>query len=146
MARVALRPLTELAAASRTIAIENLPQRLPVRGAGDELDAVATAFNDTLARLEESIGEMRQFSVVNGTQKSVRTDLVNMILAQLSEVEGEEAAVPAGRRDAGGTEHAAHCLLDLTRNSKLPSGRVRSPRVSKGSASLVSTICGSGAV
>jgi heavy metal sensor kinase len=62
MARVALRPLTRLAGATRAIGIENLPQRLPVRGAGDELDAVATAFNDTLARLEESIGEMRQFS------------------------------------------------------------------------------------
>jgi heavy metal sensor kinase len=62
MARVALRPLTELAGATRAIGIANLPQRLPVRGAGDELDAVATAFNDTLARLEESIGEMRQFS------------------------------------------------------------------------------------
>jgi DGQHR domain-containing protein len=39
----------------------------------------------------DKVGEMRQFSVVNGTQKSVRTDLVNMILAQLSEAEGEEA-------------------------------------------------------
>jgi DGQHR domain-containing protein len=39
----------------------------------------------------DKVGEMRQFSVVNGTQKSVRTDLVNMILAQLSEVEGEDA-------------------------------------------------------
>jgi len=62
MARVALRPLTDLASATRAIGIENLPQRLPVRGAADELDAVATAFNDTLGRLEESIGEMRQFS------------------------------------------------------------------------------------
>jgi signal transduction histidine kinase len=33
-----------------------------VRGAEDELDAVAIAFNDTLARLEHAVGEMRQFS------------------------------------------------------------------------------------
>lgn len=43
----------------------------------------------------DKVGEMRQFSVVNGTQKSVRTDLVNMILAQLSEAEGEEAIKPS---------------------------------------------------
>jgi len=34
--------------------------------------------------------EMRQFATVNGTQKSVRTDLVNMILTQLAQGEGEE--------------------------------------------------------
>ena len=34
---------------------------------------------------------MRQFSVVNGTQKSVRTDLVNMILTNLTSVEGDSA-------------------------------------------------------
>ena len=39
----------------------------------------------------DKLGEMRQFSVVNGTQKSVRTDLVNMILTQLAEQEGADA-------------------------------------------------------
>jgi hypothetical protein len=35
--------------------------------------------------------EMKQFRIVNGEAKSVRTDLVNMILAQLVEREGEGA-------------------------------------------------------
>lgn len=35
--------------------------------------------------------EMRQFAVVNSTQKSVRTDLVNMILTQLAAEEGDES-------------------------------------------------------
>lgn len=39
----------------------------------------------------DKIGEMRQFNTVNGTVKSVRTDLVNMILTQLAEHEGAEA-------------------------------------------------------
>ena len=39
-----------------------LRERLPDRGAGDELDALAEAFNETLDRLERSVGEMRQFS------------------------------------------------------------------------------------
>ena len=62
MARFALTPLSRLAESTRTINIADLGRRLPVRGARDELDNVATAFNDTLERLEHAIGEMRQFS------------------------------------------------------------------------------------
>lgn len=39
----------------------------------------------------DKMGEMRQFNTVNGTQKSVRLDLVNMILTQLTQHEGESA-------------------------------------------------------
>ena len=39
----------------------------------------------------DKVGEMKQFRTVNGEQKSVRTDLVNMILTQLVEREGEDA-------------------------------------------------------
>jgi len=59
---LALEPLSQLAAASREIDVTTLERRLPTRGVGDELDEVARAFNDTLARLQRSIGEMRQFS------------------------------------------------------------------------------------
>jgi len=62
MAGVALAPLERFAAAVRTIDAANLRQRLPDRGVGDELDEVARAFNDTLARMEHAVGEMRQFS------------------------------------------------------------------------------------
>jgi heavy metal sensor kinase len=60
--RVALTPLTRLAEGTRSIEIGDLGQRLPLRGVHDELDEVAVAFNDTLARLEHAVGEMRQFS------------------------------------------------------------------------------------
>jgi two-component system OmpR family sensor kinase len=62
LASVALAPITRLAAAARTVDVTNPRQRLPVRGAHDELDAVAHAFNETLARVENVMGEMRQFS------------------------------------------------------------------------------------
>jgi heavy metal sensor kinase len=61
-AGVALAPLARFAIATRTIDVENLQQRLPVRGTGDELDRVAVSFNETLARLEQAIGQMREFS------------------------------------------------------------------------------------
>jgi heavy metal sensor kinase len=62
MAGLALAPLTRLASAARAIDVTNPRERLPVRGAGDELDDVALAFNETLARVDNVMGEMRQFS------------------------------------------------------------------------------------
>src|SRR5205823_13270503 len=62
MAGRALAPLARLAAATRTISVADLGQRLQFRGVGDELDEVADAFNYTLARLEQAVGEMKQFS------------------------------------------------------------------------------------
>lgn len=62
MAARSLAPLAEFAQRTRAITVADLSQRLPVRGAHDELDDVASAFNETLARLEHAIGEMKQFS------------------------------------------------------------------------------------
>lgn len=62
MARRALRPMRVLATAARKIGIEQLQERLPTRGTGDEVDEVAQAFNETLARLENSVGQMQQFT------------------------------------------------------------------------------------
>ncbi len=62
MARRALRPMKDLAAAARGIDIEKLQQRLPTRGSGDEVDELARSFNETLGRLEDSVGQMKQFT------------------------------------------------------------------------------------
>jgi heavy metal sensor kinase len=62
MAGRALAPLARLSAEARTIDVADLRRRLTVRGAGDELDEMATAFNGTLARLEHAVGDMKQFS------------------------------------------------------------------------------------
>ena len=62
LSRIALAPLTRLAGVAREIDVSTLARRLPTRGAKDELDDVARAFNETLQRLEHSVGEMRQFS------------------------------------------------------------------------------------
>ena len=58
----ALAPLTRMADEARRIDVKTLERRLPVRGVDDELERVALAFNDTLARLEQAVGQMRQFS------------------------------------------------------------------------------------
>jgi signal transduction histidine kinase len=62
MAGRALAPLARFAEATRAISVANLQQHLPVRGAADELDAIANAFNEMLTRLEQAVGDMKQFS------------------------------------------------------------------------------------
>jgi signal transduction histidine kinase len=62
VAGAALLPLSRVAEAAQTIDVRTLERRLPVRGAGDELDRVVDAFNATLGRLEVAVGHMRQFS------------------------------------------------------------------------------------
>lgn len=58
----ALAPLERMAAAAARIDVNVLEGRLPIRGAQDELDRLAEAFNHALARLERAVGQMRQFS------------------------------------------------------------------------------------
>lgn len=62
VAGAALSPLVRVAEVARSIDVRNLGTRLPTRGTDDELDRVVLAFNETLDRLENAIGEMRQFS------------------------------------------------------------------------------------
>jgi heavy metal sensor kinase len=62
MAGKALQPVAALGQAARGIAVSNLDRRLPVRGTNDELDNLASEFNETLARLEKAVGEMKQFT------------------------------------------------------------------------------------
>ncbi len=62
MAGRVLRPVEAIGAAARDIGISDLHKRLPVRGAGDELDRLATAFNEVLERLEKAVAQMKDFT------------------------------------------------------------------------------------
>jgi len=62
MAGKALEPVAALGKAAGEIAVSSLDRRLPVQGTNDELDQLAGQFNQTLARLEHAVGEMRQFT------------------------------------------------------------------------------------
>jgi len=92
MAGVALRPLSTLADAARTVDIRHLRRRLPIRGAGDELDDVAGAFNETLARLDHALTDVRQFST------ALAHDLRTPLTALRGEIEMSMAST-AGERE-----------------------------------------------
>jgi heavy metal sensor kinase len=110
MARVALAPLSRLASAARNIDIAGVEQRLPVRGAGDELDDVAVAFNGTLTRLEQAIGEMRQFSAA----------LAHELRTPLAALRGEiEMAMRERGADTQVTRRLASQLEEIDKLSRL---------------------------
>jgi heavy metal sensor kinase len=62
IARVALRPVDEMASTARRITAEDLSRRVDRRGSGDELDRLAETLNGMLARLEDAFGQTRRFA------------------------------------------------------------------------------------
>jgi len=96
----ALRPLSRMALETRAIDVSTLDRRLAVRGAGDELDEVASAFNAALERLEHAVGEMRQFSAALAHE--LRTPLA--ALRGGIELGSRERGLSEGAREAAGSQ------------------------------------------
>jgi heavy metal sensor kinase len=110
MAGRALAPIATLAATARTIGVNDLHRRLPQRGTGDELDVVADAFNDVVARLEHAVAEMRQFSAAMAHE--IRTPLAR-IRADL------ELSLTAGRSPGEQRLTIASQLEDIDKLTRL---------------------------
>ena len=62
LARRALAPIERMTERAETITAERLSDRLPVSNPDNEMGRLATVFNATLARLQESFGQMRRFT------------------------------------------------------------------------------------
>jgi heavy metal sensor kinase len=62
LARAALRPVDAMTATARRITAEDLAERVPRRGSGDELDRLAETLNAMLGRLETTFAQMRRFA------------------------------------------------------------------------------------
>lgn len=58
----ALTPVLEVARTAQRISGSNLSLRIPVRGAGDELDRLIETFNQMIERIEINFNQVRQFS------------------------------------------------------------------------------------
>jgi heavy metal sensor kinase len=58
----ALRPLDDISRTARRITAEDLGQRIPPRGTGDELDRLAETLNVMLARLDAAFTYLRRFA------------------------------------------------------------------------------------
>jgi heavy metal sensor kinase len=62
MARRALRPVEHMADRAKSITADRLHDRLPIENPQDEIGGLATVFNDTLSRLEQSFDQLRRFT------------------------------------------------------------------------------------
>jgi heavy metal sensor kinase len=62
VARQALSPVGVMSRTARRITAEDLTERIPPRGAGDELDHLAETLNAMLARLETAFMQVRRFA------------------------------------------------------------------------------------
>ncbi|MBF0522317.1 MAG: heavy metal sensor histidine kinase [Candidatus Omnitrophica bacterium] len=62
LARRNLKPLSQMITTASHITAFNLDERLPVRGAEDELDRLAQTFNDMIARIKQAYEKLSQFS------------------------------------------------------------------------------------
>jgi heavy metal sensor kinase len=58
----ALRPVEQIASAARRISAENLSERLPCSGTGDELDRLSGVLNEMLGGLEAAFRRVTQFT------------------------------------------------------------------------------------
>lgn len=72
----ALTPVAAIAAKARTITAERLSERLDVGHPDDEFGKLATVFNETLARLENSFAETRRFTA--DASHELRTPLTSI--------------------------------------------------------------------
>jgi signal transduction histidine kinase len=62
MSRRALEPVDRITRTARAIGAENLAERLPLRGADDELDRLSGTLNDMFARLDAAFRRVTQFT------------------------------------------------------------------------------------
>jgi heavy metal sensor kinase len=130
IARVALRPLVQVAETVRTIDVTALQRRLPIRWANDELDEVVTAFNETLARLEQAVGDMRQFS----------TALAHELRTPLAALRGEiELAMREARGAPATTRHLASQLEEIDKLNRLIDQILMLARAEAGEIALART-------
>jgi len=86
----ALRPVGDMAEAAQDITADRLSDRLPVDNPDDEFGRLATAFNDTLDRLENAFERLRRFTA--DASHELRTPLTSIKSV------GEVALQPSGDR------------------------------------------------
>jgi len=72
----ALRPVGDMAAAAQNITADRLDERLPVENPNDEFGRLATAFNDTLDRLEDAFQRLKRFTA--DASHELRTPLTSI--------------------------------------------------------------------
>lgn len=127
LARRLLGPLARMADHARRITAEQLHERLEEEPSGEELNHLREGFNDTLARLERSFGELRRFTA--DASHEIRTPLT--ALRSVGEVGLRGAKSPDDYREV-----IATMLEEVDRLSRLADELLTLSRAEAGQAHL----------
>lgn len=92
----ALRSVDAITMVAQSISVNNLEQRITLPGTNDELGRMASAWNDVLSRLEESVKRMRQFT--GDASHELRTPLA--VIRATAELAGRRERTVAEYRQA----------------------------------------------
>ncbi|WP_460367048.1 sensor histidine kinase [Actinocorallia lasiicapitis] len=133
----ALKPVARIQGQLAELTASDLGGRMPVPETGDEIERLAETVNETLARLDLSLGRQRQF--VSDASHELRTPITGL-RARLE----SELAAPGSRTELvetltaalGDTERLQAIVTDLLQLARVDSGRVM-PRVELDLAELV---------
>jgi len=108
-----LAPVAGLTQAAEKIGAQNLNQRLPRTGNGDELDRLTEVFNGMLARLDDSFKRIREFTL--HASHELKTPLT--VLSGETETALRDESLSAAER-----ERAASQLDELRRLARIVDG------------------------
>ena len=126
LTRRALSPVARLAEAIKQIHERNLRAPLPRTGNGDEIDQLAKAFNDTLARLDEAFNRIREFTL--HASHELKTPLT--VLCGEAETALRESILPAER------ERLASQIDELQRLTRIVDGLTLLAKADAGQVAL----------
>ncbi len=138
----ALSPIGTLTAKAREIKAERLSERLPVDNPDDEFGQLATVFNETFVRLEDSFERLRRFTA--DASHELRTPLT--AIRSVGEVAMQENMDAAASREAIGsmleeTNRLTKLVDSLLVLSRADTGTMPLNRVETDLAALVNEAC-----
>jgi two-component system OmpR family sensor kinase len=123
LARRALKPVDEITQAARRISGENLAGRVQETGTGDELDRLGKTLNDMLGRLDDFLGQIRQFSA----------DAAHELQTPLTILKGEIEVALRSPRSPEEYQRVLHSSLEeIERISSLVAGLLLLARADRG--------------
>jgi heavy metal sensor kinase len=110
MAGRAIQPLNSVAHTAQNITGSNLALKIPLRGAGDELDHLIDSFNRMTGRLEQSFEQIRRFS----------TDVSHELRTPLTAIRGQlEVALFTAETPEQYREAMVNALEDVEKLSSI---------------------------
>jgi heavy metal sensor kinase len=125
--RKSLAPIITLTRAAERIHVDNLKERLPHTGSGDELERLAEVFNAMMARLEDSFTRVREFTL--HASHELKTPLTVM-RAEIETALGEDHLTSSQR------EVFANQLEEIQRLAKIVNSLTFLAKADAGQAAL----------